>query len=162
MIGFGITSCVPFFCFSVIPPCNSPTTVENADIIGDKREVYNHGAAVTYACRTNYRMEGEGTITCQSGQWSPGTPTCISKCFFLMPLHTNLGFFALRQLRWYRWPGTVDVSITDSLSFSEPLFQMYLIRMISDYHICLHCYCALKIQQSSKWSSSDQRRTHAY
>ncbi|XP_056456305.1 complement factor H-like [Gadus chalcogrammus] len=59
------------------PPCNLPTTVENADIIEKKQEVYNHGETVTYECRTNYRMEGERTITCQSGQWSPGTPTCI-------------------------------------------------------------------------------------
>ncbi|XP_056456299.1 complement receptor type 1-like isoform X5 [Gadus chalcogrammus] len=57
--------------------CYLPTTVANSDIIGDKREVYNHGAAVTYACHTNYRMEGERTIRCQSGQWSPRTPTCI-------------------------------------------------------------------------------------
>ena len=100
MIGFGLTSCGPFlFCFSVIPPCNLPT-VENADIIENQREVYNHGETVTYACRTNYIMEGEGTIRCQSGQWSPRTPTCIGKCFFLMALHTNLGFLGLRQLRW--------------------------------------------------------------
>ena len=99
MFGFGLTWCVPFFCFSVIPPCNLPRKVENADIIEKKQEVYNYGETVTYACRTNYRMEGERTITCRSGQWSPGTPTCIGKCFFLMALHTNLGFLALRQLR---------------------------------------------------------------
>ncbi|CAL8272457.1 unnamed protein product [Boreogadus saida] len=63
----------------VIPPCNLPTTVENADIIEKKQEVYNHGAAVTYACRTNYRMKGERTITCRSGHWSPRTPICISE-----------------------------------------------------------------------------------
>ena len=86
--------CALFFCFSVIPPCDSPTTVENAVIIG-KKQVYNHGATVNYTCRTNYRMEGERTIRCQNGQWSPRTPTCIGKCFFLMPLHTNLGLLAL-------------------------------------------------------------------
>ena len=100
MIGFVLTLCVTFFCFSVIPPCNLPTTVENADITENQPAVYNHGETVTYACRTNYRMDGERTITCQSGQWSPRTPICISKCFFLMALHTNLGFLALRQLRW--------------------------------------------------------------
>uniref|UniRef100_A0A8C4ZF27 Sushi domain-containing protein n=1 Tax=Gadus morhua TaxID=8049 RepID=A0A8C4ZF27_GADMO len=53
----------------LIPSCNLPTTVENADITEKIQEVYNHGAEVTYACRTNYRMEGERTIRCRRGQW---------------------------------------------------------------------------------------------
>ncbi|XP_056456296.1 complement factor H-related protein 5-like isoform X2 [Gadus chalcogrammus] len=80
--------CALFFCFSVIPPCNSPTTVENAVIIG-KKQVYNHGATVNYACRTNYRMEGERTIRCQNGQWSPRTPTCIEVTCRLPQLNGN-------------------------------------------------------------------------
>ncbi|XP_056456297.1 complement factor H-like isoform X3 [Gadus chalcogrammus] len=73
---------------NVIPPCNSPTTVENAVIIG-KKQVYNHGATVNYACRTNYRMEGERTIRCQNGQWSPRTPTCIEVTCRLPQLNGN-------------------------------------------------------------------------
>ncbi|XP_030223732.1 complement factor H-like isoform X2 [Gadus morhua] len=74
----------------VIPPCNLPTTVENADITENQQVVYNHGAAVTYACHKNYRMEGEGTIRCQNGQWSPNTPTCIGVKTFCNATQPNI------------------------------------------------------------------------
>ncbi|XP_056459308.1 sushi, von Willebrand factor type A, EGF and pentraxin domain-containing protein 1-like isoform X4 [Gadus chalcogrammus] len=57
--------------------CNLPKRVENAVITENKRVVYWDGARVTYKCRTNYRMEGESIITCQHGQWTQETPTCI-------------------------------------------------------------------------------------
>ncbi|CAL8269650.1 unnamed protein product, partial [Arctogadus glacialis] len=78
--------------------CNLPQRVENAVIIEKKLEVYSHGARVTYECRTNYRMEGERIIRCQSGQWSQQTPTCIQiRCHD--PKDPNLE--ERLQSRWY-------------------------------------------------------------
>ena len=51
--------------------CGDPGSVDNADRSGDPRT-----NTVTYTCRSEFQMEGEGRVTCSCGQWS-ARPRCI-------------------------------------------------------------------------------------
>lgn len=58
--------------------CRAPPKVENAVAVTSYQREYLSGSEVTYHCRDNYVMVGEGTITCNNGKWEEKNITCTS------------------------------------------------------------------------------------
>ncbi|XP_031431319.1 coagulation factor XIII B chain-like isoform X2 [Clupea harengus] len=56
--------------------CNAPPDVEKGIIVPSYEKIYRNEAKVTYACHQSHKMNGEDTITCNSGRWTD-PPTCI-------------------------------------------------------------------------------------
>ncbi|XP_070546526.1 uncharacterized protein [Ptychodera flava] len=53
--------------------CADPGSVENAQKQGD---TFAHNDTVTYTCNADYHLVGEGTLTCNDGQWDNEVPKC--------------------------------------------------------------------------------------
>ncbi|XP_068096215.1 coagulation factor XIII B chain-like isoform X2 [Hyperolius riggenbachi] len=59
--------------------CNAPPAVQNGDIIGTKKISYESGSSVYYKCAHFFKLEGNGKITCQHGEWET-EPICRAPC----------------------------------------------------------------------------------
>lgn len=71
--------CFLLHCLHAEVECAEPT-VANSEWISGSRPPYKHQAAVTYACYTGYKMEGDGTMICGlNGQWTPEKLECTGK-----------------------------------------------------------------------------------
>ncbi|XP_007553702.1 PREDICTED: membrane cofactor protein-like [Poecilia mexicana] len=58
--------------------CKDPV-IPNAVYIDGSRPPHRHKATVIYNCKHGYKMNGQGTLTCNiSSQWYPRIPECIS------------------------------------------------------------------------------------
>ncbi|XP_070546585.1 uncharacterized protein [Ptychodera flava] len=56
-----------------IANCADPGSVENAQKQGS---TFEHNDTVTYTCNVDYDLVGEGTLTCNDGQWDNDVPKC--------------------------------------------------------------------------------------
>lgn len=56
--------------------CNPPPKVENSIIKASYQREYFSDSEVTYQCRDNYMMEGQGKMICKDGQWMENIITC--------------------------------------------------------------------------------------
>ncbi|XP_062411509.1 complement factor H-like isoform X2 [Sardina pilchardus] len=59
--------------------CTAPPDLENAIIDSSYQEWYINEFKVKYTCRQPYKIDGEDTITCKSGNWTD-RPICIPAC----------------------------------------------------------------------------------
>uniref|UniRef100_A0A3B3VHV7 Membrane cofactor protein-like n=1 Tax=Poecilia latipinna TaxID=48699 RepID=A0A3B3VHV7_9TELE len=58
--------------------CKDPV-IPNAVYIDGSRPPHRHKATVIYNCKHGYKMNGQGTLTCDiNSQWYPRIPECIS------------------------------------------------------------------------------------
>ncbi|XP_067382705.1 complement component receptor 1-like protein isoform X2 [Channa argus] len=68
----------PPTCFRMVE-CEDPQIV-NGDWDEDSKHPHRPSSKVTFKCNSGYIMKGAGTQTCdESGEWSPGLPTCEHK-----------------------------------------------------------------------------------
>uniref|UniRef100_A0AAQ4R5T0 Sushi domain-containing protein n=1 Tax=Gasterosteus aculeatus aculeatus TaxID=481459 RepID=A0AAQ4R5T0_GASAC len=67
-------------CSSTAKSCNPPPKVENSIIKASYQREYFSDSEVTYQCRDNYMMEGQGKKICKDGQWMENIITCTPYC----------------------------------------------------------------------------------
>ncbi|XP_077964162.1 complement factor H isoform X3 [Gasterosteus aculeatus] len=67
-------------CASTAKSCNPPPKVENSIIKASYQREYFSDSEVTYQCRDNYMMEGQGKMICKDGQWMENIITCTPYC----------------------------------------------------------------------------------
>ena len=53
----------------------SPSSISNGYYVGAKTS-YSNGDEVYYICDKNYVISGIRTVTCSSGVWTRGYPSC--------------------------------------------------------------------------------------
>ena len=71
--------------------CNAPPDVKNGIIVPPLENIYRNEAKVTYICHQSYKIDGEDTITCNSGNWTE-PPTCIGKYISSIPTFPGLTY----------------------------------------------------------------------
>ena len=58
-----------------VAPCSAPNVPQNGAV--DKPDAGQpEGSVATYACDAGFKLVGTRTVTCTSGAWSSGEPTC--------------------------------------------------------------------------------------
>lgn len=61
----------------VLLKCHSPPTVSNGFLLTSVSE-YFVGTKILYSCHTGFRMEGDGSLSCEAkGHWVGEVPTCL-------------------------------------------------------------------------------------
>ncbi|CAC5413479.1 unnamed protein product [Mytilus coruscus] len=70
------------------PRCvHEPENISNGYYVGTKSS-YNHGDQLHYVCSQHYVMIGNPTVTCTSGSWTGGHPSCrlsfLSNAYFYL------------------------------------------------------------------------------
>nr|XP_012419091.1 PREDICTED: complement factor H-like [Odobenus rosmarus divergens] len=59
--------------------CGPPPPIDNGDITSFPSSTYAPGSSVEYKCQSFYVLQGQRTIRCRNGQWSP-PPKCLEAC----------------------------------------------------------------------------------
>ncbi|XP_032255208.1 complement factor H-related protein 2-like, partial [Phoca vitulina] len=59
--------------------CGPPPPIDNGDITSFPSSTYAPGSSVEYRCKSFYVLQGQRTIRCRNGQWSP-PPKCLEAC----------------------------------------------------------------------------------
>lgn len=59
--------------------CPRPPEIEFAEMMGDKKDMYDTGSNIEIKCLRYYKLNGKKNVKCRNGVWDP-LPTCIVPC----------------------------------------------------------------------------------
>ncbi|XP_063154466.1 complement factor H isoform X2 [Candoia aspera] len=68
----------PPICKENVKPCQAPPSILHGVVIGDLKEVYQHGDNLEAQCNISFALHGSKSMECMDGEWAP-LPSCIEE-----------------------------------------------------------------------------------
>ncbi|XP_028629598.1 complement factor H-related protein 4-like isoform X3 [Grammomys surdaster] len=115
-------------CYDSTKICGPPPPIENGDITSFPLPVYIPPSSVEYQCQSLYKLQGNKTIICISGEWSE-PPKCLHPCIISIEImgKRNITFRWEEKQKQYYQSGEIQEFKCKSghhLATSQPLTTM--------------------------------------